>query len=125
MKAISIRGPWWYFILCGLPNFKNIENRKWPTTQRGNVLIHAAKGCSEIEFDAAVKFAAKARCFKVPNFDTMERGGIVGVVRIVDCVTRSTSPWFVGPYGFVLADPYPLPFRPCNGALGFFDPPEL
>lgn len=30
-------------------------------------------------------------------------GGIIGMVDL-------DSPWFVGPYGFVLANPRPLPF---------------
>jgi len=51
------------------------------------------------------------------------RGGIVGSVEIVDCVTVSDSPWFDGRYGFVLRNPEPLPFRPMRGALGFFRAP--
>ena len=58
-------------------------------------------------------------------FDDLERGGIVGSVEIVDCVTESASPWFVGRYGFVLRDPKPLPFTQWKGQLGFFDVPEL
>jgi hypothetical protein len=49
-------------------------------------------------------------------------GGIIGQVDIVDCVDKSASPWFVGPFGFVLRNPRILPFRPCKGALGFFNP---
>ena len=30
------------------------------------------------------------------------KGAIIGEVDIVDCVTKSTSPWFEGPFGFVL-----------------------
>ena len=60
--------------------------------------------------------------FHEPNFDELQRGGIVGETEIVDCVTRSTSPWFVGEYGFVMRNTKPLPFRVCKGALGFFNP---
>lgn len=51
------------------------------------------------------------------------RGAIIGEVDIVDCVTESKSPWFTGPYGFVLANPvaYKVPV-PCKGKLGFFTP---
>mgnify|MGYP003365171071 CR=1 FL=1 len=35
---------------------------------------------------------------------------------------RSSSQWFCGPYGFVLRHARPLPFRPCRGKLGFFEP---
>jgi hypothetical protein len=51
----------------------------------------------------------------------IERGGIVGSVEIVDCVTHSNSPWFMGTYGFVLRDPVALPVRPYRGELGFFE----
>jgi hypothetical protein len=58
---------------------------------------------------------------------TYPRGGIVGVAEIVDCVSSSTSPWFVGEYGFLIRNARPLPYVPCRGALGFFRPelPEL
>ncbi len=35
------------------------------------------------------------------------------------------SPWFVGPYGFVLDKPEALPFVPLTGQLGFFAVPQL
>ena len=59
----------------------------------------------------------------MPSFETIERGGIIGSVEIVDCVTESESPWFFGRYGYVLRDPRPLPFAPWRGQLGFFDVP--
>jgi hypothetical protein len=39
----------------------------------------------------------------------------------VACVRRSESPWFTGPFGFVLEDAYELPFEPCAGQQGFFE----
>ena len=45
-------------------------------------------------------------------------------MEIVDCVSASASPWFVGEFGFVLRDPQPLPFTPWKGQLGFFDVPD-
>ena len=58
----------------------------------------------------------------LPPYEQLERGGIVGEVEIVDCVSHSESPWFFGPYGFVLRNSKPLPFQPCKGSLNFFDP---
>lgn len=49
-------------------------------------------------------------------------GGVVGVVDIMDCGTRHKSPWFEGTFGYVLANPLRLPFRPCQGKLGFSRP---
>lgn len=48
-------------------------------------------------------------------------GGIIGVADVVDCVEICESDWFVGKYGFILANQRPVPFIPVKGALGFFD----
>jgi hypothetical protein len=109
VKALSIRQPWAHRILF---EGKDIENRTWPTRYRGLVLIHAGKGVDADDREDVTH--------------SMPRGGIVGAAEIVDCVTRSESPWFCGRYGFVLANARPLPFLECKGALGFFDvPPEV
>ena len=55
----------------------------------------------------------------------LPRGGIIGSVNLAACLYRSPSPWFQGPYGFVLLDPKPLPFVPLSGRLGFFDVPGV
>ncbi len=120
MKAISIRQPWAWLILYG---GKDIENRSWPSKVRGRVLIHAAKGMTRDEYRGAREFAWDA-CAEMPELPEMHellRSGIVGSVEIVDCVSRSDSPWFRGPYGFVLANPTVLPFVKLKGKLGFFD----
>lgn len=122
MIAISIRQPWANLILKA---GKNIENRDWATKVRGRVLIHAAKGCTREELGDALDFAAQACGVRYSvDLKTIERGGIVGSVEIVDCVTESDSEWFVGRYGFVLRDPRPLPFIPFKGQLGFFNVPD-
>ncbi len=54
----------------------------------------------------------------------LPRGGVVGLARIVDCVTEMDSRWFFGRYGFVLRDAMPLPLIPCRGQLGFFALPD-
>ena len=55
-----------------------------------------------------------------PDFKALDRGGLVGVVTIRDFVTYSISPWFVGRYGYALAQAKPLPFVPVKGHLSFF-----
>jgi hypothetical protein len=127
MIALSIRQPWaWMILHAG----KDIENRTWPTRFRGRVLVHASKGMTRIEHEDALDFARG--CIPVGSdilsrlpFINIERGGIVGSVEIVDCVTRSDSPWFMGEYGFVLRNPVVIPFHPCRGSLGFFDVPGI
>lgn len=51
----------------------------------------------------------------------LEMGGIIGIADIVDCISESDDPWFMGPYGIVLANARPVDFIPVKGALGFFD----
>jgi hypothetical protein len=119
--AISIRQPWaWLILHAG----KDIENRSWATTRRGRVLIHAAKGMTRDEYDDAAfhsgAIISGGRRIALPPFAGLPRGGIVGSVEIVGCVTYSNSLWFSGPHGFVLRDPRPLPFQPLKGELGFF-----
>lgn len=127
MIALSIRQPWaWLIMHAG----KDIENRTWATNVRGRILIHAAKGCTQLELDAAKRFMycrdVALTPFGMPGAPgDMERGGVVGSVEIIDCVNASASPWFAGPRGFVLRDPRPLPFTPFKGQLGFFDIPGI
>lgn len=119
MKALSIMQPWAWLIVNG---HKDIENRTWWTRFRGPVLIHAGKKYDD-DFDCSY-FESLDRVEHAPwtgDIDA-ERGGIVGECEIVDCVQRSDSEWFSGPYGFVIRNARPLPFRPCRGMLGFFEP---
>lgn len=123
MKALSLRQPWASLIIYA---GKDIENRTWPTSYRGPLLIHAAKAFTRREeFEAAAaivkRIGADERMLEgCPYF----RGGVIGRVDVVDCVRSHASPWFAGPWGFVLRDPQPLPFSPCRGRLGFFDPEQ-
>ncbi|MDO8605719.1 MAG: ASCH domain-containing protein [Phaeospirillum sp.] len=79
--AISIRQPWCHHILF---DGKDVENRSWPTKFRGLVLIHASRTVDSCD-----------RGFVSAMF--MPRGGIVGVMRITDCVREMDSQWFFGP----------------------------
>jgi hypothetical protein len=125
MKALSVRAPWWWFILHA---GKDIENRDWPTGVRGTVYLHASKWWGMHEVRADFEYADDILCHDRPSVllnDMRSAGGcIVGTVDIVDCVRQSKSPWFNGDYGFVLRNPVafekPIPFK---GALGFFDVP--
>jgi hypothetical protein len=131
MKALSVRSPWWWFILHG---GKDIENRDWHTNFRGTVYLHAGKWfqLDEVAGDSrtAVSIAKEHGRHDVGGGFTYRElrdvgGCIVGKIDIVGCVSESASPWFFGKYGFVLANPVafeaPIPFK---GALGFFDVPD-
>jgi hypothetical protein len=114
MLALSIRPPWGNVIVTG---HKDIENRTWSTRFRGRFYVHVGK-----TFDyAGYHWMTEALGLQLPAPSAFVRGGIIGSVELVDVVTEHPSPWFVGPYGFVLRDPRPLAFVPLTGRLGFFD----
>lgn len=118
MRTLSIRQPWAWLIVNG---WKNIENREWATGFRGRILVHAGKTMTRADYEACQLLMAGFTSLELPPMKQLERGGIVGATTILDCVTDHPSEWFCGPYGFVLADSKPLPFRPCLGMLGFFE----
>jgi hypothetical protein len=121
MKVLSIRQPWAWLIVNG---FKDVENRSWPTNVRGDVLIHAAKRMDLADYNDAWWLAKEVCGETLPHQDRLLRGGIIGRVCIMGCVRQHHSPWFFGPWGFLLCDQALLPFEPCRGALGFFEIPN-
>ena len=150
MKALSIKPPWPYYIIYGVPFgvvkdnpdgsqrvedsgkviLKNIENREWPIPASFSlpqrIYIHVGK--KQDDMQAVLDFAVGK--LKLPAWSIimsysrrLPRGAVIGEVDVVECVTESKSPWFVGRYGFVLANAaaYETPI-PCRGKLGFFEP---
>lgn len=148
MKAITIKQPWASLIVHST---KDVENRTWPSRYRGPILIHAGKAMDGKEVIAANEFIDEQGIKTVPGwpwdseeamreardkwplkdvkFRDLPFGGIVGVGNMVDCVAHSESPWFSGPWGFVIRDVRPVPFHACRGALGLWEcdyvPPAL
>lgn len=124
MKALAILQPWaWAIIHAG----KDIENRSWPSTYRGPLLIHASKGMTNAYFGGASTtinaiLDETGSGLWCPDPSDLQFGGIIGRVDMVDCVRESDSPWFFGQFGFKLTNAAVLPFRSLKGALGFFDP---
>lgn len=117
MKALCIRQPWAWAIIYG---GKDIENRTWKTGFRGRFLVHASKIFDE---EGWIWLAQNENRLglKLPYMTDFQRGGILGSVELVDCVSNHSSRWFFGPFGFVLKGPTALPFKPCNGKLRFFE----
>ena len=145
MKALSIRQPWATLIISGGPVFKaidnpdgtqrldlaglvfkDIENRNWPTDVRERVCIHAPN--KRDDFIETIRWLGQHiglsiyACTLLQSPRLAPTGVLIGEVDIVDCVKESKSHWFVGPYGFVLANPkaYAKPI-PYKGRLGFFN----
>ena len=119
-KALSIRQPWAWLIANGC---KDIENRSWATSFRGEFFIHASKGMTKKEYEECSDFFYGIDpAVIIPHKKELCFGGIVGAATLTACVTDSKSPWFTGQFGYVLEEPRVLPFMPCQGTLGFFDP---
>jgi len=129
MKALTICQPYATLICTPQDELpagetqKRVENRRWPTSYRGPLLIHAGKSRKFMRPGDAEKF------------DDMPFGAVVGVARLIDCMEwpwprpiPDNRRWLLdhphaeGPYCFVLADvvrfaePVPL-----VGCLGLFD----
>ena len=119
LKVIVIRQSWAWLIVSG---FKDIENRSRKTRYRGTLLIQASAGLPTRKKLEEMRLFARERGVKLP--EEFERGGIVGMVSLDDCVTSSRSKWFEGPVGWVLSKPKKLRFIPLKGQLGLFDPPQ-
>ena len=144
MKAITLTQPWATLVAIGA---KRIETRSWPTSYRGPLAIHAAKGfrslpggnltdfCLNEPFRTALT-AGGVRLF-VPG-DDLPLGAVVATARIALCcpteyADRQIEEWGAeherefgdyspGRYLWVLADVVALPTPlPARGALGLWE----
>ncbi|MEO7778486.1 MAG: hypothetical protein ABIY63_13220 [Fibrobacteria bacterium] len=139
MKAISIRQPWaWLIIRPDITDpaeraqadlrsmIKDIENRSRASRHCGPLLIHASKSRDLGDYRDALEMISIAcrDSLTLPAFEDLDRGGIIGRVNMLGCAKASTSRWFVGEHGYVLANAEPLPFRAYKGQLGIFEVPD-
>jgi hypothetical protein len=130
LRAVSLTQP---FAHAVIHLKKGIENRKRCSSHRGLTLIHASAGMTVGDYEDAVRFIDSVRSRlgignRTPPRSALERGGIIGAVDFLDCVDRHDSPWFVGPFAYVIANPRPIPFIPCKGTifpLFWVPPPEV
>ena len=126
MKVLSVRQPWAYLIVAG---HKDIENRKWRTSYRGRLLIHASQAMEPDDFPIQRQWIETCGIV-IP--EDLPRGAIVGSATLTNVysdqwwqqnyyqkIGKGVSPWFEGPYGFEMADAVqfhqPIPYR---GSLG-------
>lgn len=113
LRALSVRQPWAHAIVHLR---KDIENRTRCWGHRGLTLIHASAGMDVEEWAEAAEFMRSLNA-SPPAIAQCERGGIIGAVEVLDCVEDHPSRWFMGPKGYVLANPRPIPFIPCKGSV--------
>lgn len=98
--ALSIWQPDAWLIAQG---HKNVENRAHPTAVRGWVLIHAASHkVSRADWAAKALTAQRIAGIDLPLQVQIPRGVFVGAMRIDDCSRDIESPWFDGPWGYVI-----------------------
>jgi len=130
IPALSIQQPWAWLIIrpdvtCSAARaelnddglLKDIENRTWRTNYTGPLYVHASK---TIDVEGIEWVRGMYPQIQLPA--TYDVGGVIGRVRLVDCVDDFFSAWFFGPYGFVLDEPEPLPLQACRGMPGLFWP---
>ena len=123
MKTLTIKQPWASLIIEG---GKDIENRTRRTKHQGWILVHAGLSWCPPELEAfqfcrdrsLLEREAVAKVLREPN---RKLGGIIGAMHIADCVRESSSPWFCGPFGYVIDRVVALPFLPCRGHQGWFN----
>jgi hypothetical protein len=120
MYAISIKQPWaWAILYAG----KDVENRSWVLpTKYTNVPLWLHTG-QTYDIQGA-DFMSDRLGVDPPN--NLPLGAIVGNIQFKDCVQKSNSRWFFGPYGWVVDKVKPLP-NPvtCKGQLKFWEPKDL
>jgi hypothetical protein len=108
MKTLSIKNPWAYLICSGE---KDIENRSWPTSYRGKLLIHVPA-----KYDSA----GPPVIFLPPPWS------IIGYVELADCIQNSRSRWAEpGLWHWVLKNPvlFDRPIPNIKGALSLWEFP--
>lgn len=124
IPALSIRQPWAWLIVNG---HKDIENRDWPTSFRGRLLVHAGLTMTRTYYDQVVQELDGMGLLPpdLPAYEDLHRGGFVGWTHVTDCVQEHHSKWKQeGSWGFVLRNSRPTEFLAWKGQLGFFNVPN-
>ena len=133
--ALTLKHPW-PFAVCHMG--KRIENRSWLPGARLSegewFFIHGGRvPMGEALEDLADIGRWLLRTYGVPPgwndvklFEVVACKGLVAAARFGGAVTKHDSPWFEGPYGWVLSEVVVLPEPvPCKGAQGLWTvPPE-
>lgn len=129
LKALSVKLPWaWLMFQVDRPDIivKDIENRSYATSWRGTIAIQASKKFTAEDVYSAQDFiySRSVGAIELPSRKDLEQyaGRIIGTVDIMDCIHGEDltilSPWFVGPYGWVLKNPLNLGTPiPCRGRI--------
>ena len=107
-RVLTIKQPWAHLIINGI---KRVENRSWKTDYRGLILIHAGQA-----YDESYQ---RDRTFGVDPA-LLTYGAVIGTADLVDIVTEHASPFFAGPFGWVLENARPIEPIPLRGQQRLF-----
>lgn len=124
LPALSVREPYATAIFT---HKKLVENRTRRFHHRGPLVVHASGFYQARAFDADIAWIERHIGIPRSRLEALRhapRGGLIGIVRVVDCVDHSPSRWFTGPHALVLSDPVEVEFCPWRGRLGLFRVPR-
>lgn len=114
MKALTVCQPYAELIACGE---KVIENRNWPTSYRGPLVIHAGKSLAWLD--------------EPSDKDRFVFGAVVAVADLTDCRRLADLPVHLqdnehanGPWCWLLANVRRVEPVPYRGVQGLFDVPS-
>lgn len=142
IRAITLHQPW--ASLCVLPGKfsrkpeKQFETRGFRTRYRGWILMHAGKNRDMVEALDALPHAREALERHGLNAWNIPIGALVGIVRIIDCLSSEALSPTLPPeqfalgdfspnrYGWALGDPirFANPI-PASGKQGLWIPSDL
>lgn len=135
VRVLSLTQPWASLVAVGA---KSIETRSWGTPYRGRLAIHAAKGLAggtEVGLGITCRQPAFARALRAADYTDvrqLERGAIVALCDLMDCVRitpENTPPepecsfgdYTPGRWAWHLANVRRLPEPiPARGSLGLW-----
>jgi len=131
-KGLSISQPWASAIAFA---GKDIENRTWQSHYRGPLAIHASGTLwpdGLLEPTRILKGGEKRPLIDwinrgrrkyglAPETDSIIQSHIIAIAMLVDCVEKSSSPWFVGEWGWVLRGILPIEPISWVGGLSTWD----
>ena len=121
MRALTLWRPWPHAILYG---DKRVENRPWKPWRSvidTTIAIHAGLTYDE----QAARMMRELGLYDPPLEKWCPKGAIVGTCRITGVVEELDSPWFSGPFGWLLDDVVALDTPvPCKGKQGLWLVPE-
>lgn len=91
MKILSGLAPWWWAIVhLG----KNIDNRKWNPSYRGEFLLHSTR-CSKQDYSYAIKWMINNKFIQsekdFPSIEELAFGCIIGKSTIFDVIPRNPT----------------------------------